>query len=321
MNLSPVLDTAIALIFVYVILSLVSIAVNELIVRVISLRSRLLERGLKDLLSDGANLTVFKGIYDNYMVKGLQGMERRPFWSGRKYPTGIPKRNFAQSFMQTVGEQGKATAGAAAQGWTLLQGFKHEVATTNNPALKALQPLVEEAGINVEILRKKLEDWFDQSTESLTRFYQNYTKVIALIVGVGLAAALNADSYYMATRLWQDSGLRSTLVAQSEALTTKPPAISEPAATTPEATAPAGAPKTQLTAEGRALIAKMDSLSLPIGWNQLERPDNNENWLVRILGWLFTGAAVSMGAPFWYDLLQRLVGIRASLKSKEKAPA
>ena len=37
-------------------------------------------------------------------------------------------------------------------------------------------------------------------------------------------------------------------------------------------------------------------------------------WLLKLLGWLLTAAAISLGAPFWFDLLQRFVQIRKSLK-------
>jgi hypothetical protein len=40
-----------------------------------------------------------------------------------------------------------------------------------------------------------------------------------------------------------------------------------------------------------------------------------KEWLKSILGWLLMAAAMVMGAPFWYDLLNRLVNMRkAGLK-------
>jgi hypothetical protein len=37
-------------------------------------------------------------------------------------------------------------------------------------------------------------------------------------------------------------------------------------------------------------------------------------WLLKVLGWFLTAAAVSLGAPFWFDLLQKFIRIRSSLK-------
>jgi hypothetical protein len=39
-----------------------------------------------------------------------------------------------------------------------------------------------------------------------------------------------------------------------------------------------------------------------------------------ILGWLITAFAVSLGAPFWFDLLNKFVNIRASGKAPEEEP-
>ena len=36
-------------------------------------------------------------------------------------------------------------------------------------------------------------------------------------------------------------------------------------------------------------------------------------WLAfKLLGWLMTALAVSIGAPFWFDLFGRLVNLRAT---------
>ena len=39
--------------------------------------------------------------------------------------------------------------------------------------------------------------------------------------------------------------------------------------------------------------------------------DRFEFWFLKIIGWILTAAAVSIGAPFWFDLLHKLVQIRS----------
>ena len=41
---------------------------------------------------------------------------------------------------------------------------------------------------------------------------------------------------------------------------------------------------------------------------------------MRILGWLITGFAISFGAPFWFDLLNRMMVVRSTVKPDEKSP-
>ncbi len=57
---------------------------------------------------------------------------------------------------------------------------------------------------------------------------------------------------------------------------------------------------------------------LLIGWSDSSgRSDHNwisswSGWLTKVIGWLFTAAAIMLGAPFWFDLLGKFVMVRAS---------
>jgi hypothetical protein len=58
---------------------------------------------------------------------------------------------------------------------------------------------------------------------------------------------------------------------------------------------------------------------LPIGWNGVALTVGPTTWIERILGWLVTGLAVSLGAPFWFDILSKLVNIRGTGDKPAKA--
>jgi hypothetical protein len=59
--------------------------------------------------------------------------------------------------------------------------------------------------------------------------------------------------------------------------------------------------------------------AFPIGWGEL--PEGGGGWLLKILGCLWTGLALSLGAPFWFDLLQKFVNLRAAgTKPPSNAP-
>jgi hypothetical protein len=40
----------------------------------------------------------------------------------------------------------------------------------------------------------------------------------------------------------------------------------------------------------------------------------NRSWpsLVQILGWLLTALALSLGAPFWFDMLNKFINLRGA---------
>jgi hypothetical protein len=39
-----------------------------------------------------------------------------------------------------------------------------------------------------------------------------------------------------------------------------------------------------------------------------------------VLGWLVTALALSLGAPFWFDMLNKFMVVRSTIKPKEKSP-
>jgi len=57
---------------------------------------------------------------------------------------------------------------------------------------------------------------------------------------------------------------------------------------------------------------------LGLGWSQVNPAVFDfQDWILKILGWTVTALAITMGAPFWFDLLQRLVNIKGSGKKPE----
>jgi len=71
---------------------------------------------------------------------------------------------------------------------------------------------------------------------------------------------------------------------------------------------------------------------LPVGWKQPWsvyfndfRPQNLWPTLLRvldstkILGWLMTAFAISLGAPFWFDTLNKFMVVRSTIKPQEKS--
>jgi hypothetical protein len=47
---------------------------------------------------------------------------------------------------------------------------------------------------------------------------------------------------------------------------------------------------------------------------------NENNWYLKIIGWLITALAISLGAPFWFDILNKIMVVRSTVKPHEKSP-
>jgi hypothetical protein len=69
-------------------------------------------------------------------------------------------------------------------------------------------------------------------------------------------------------------------------------------------------------------VAQLDSLQLPILWQGVQPNISGIGHHVAdsVLGWLVTALAVSLGAPFWFDLLNKFMVIRSTVKPHEKSP-
>ena len=65
-----------------------------------------------------------------------------------------------------------------------------------------------------------------------------------------------------------------------------------------------------LKKEINSQIIDIQKKGFPIGWNNAEKEYFNSNVLLRLLGWLITAIALSFGAPFWFETLNKLVNIR-----------
>jgi hypothetical protein len=76
----------------------------------------------------------------------------------------------------------------------------------------------------------------------------------------------------------------------------------------------------------RAAYSDVTGLGLPIGWSRdapitdpRAFPRAPGDWLLKLLGILLTGFAISQGAPFWFDLLNRFMVVRSTIKPSEKS--
>ena len=178
-----------------------------------------------------------------------------------------------------------------------------------------------EAGTDVDKLRASIATWFDDSMERLSGAYKRQLKWISMLVGLIVTIAFNADSFTVAITLWNDQDRRASVVAIATKM------VHEPLSKAPE-----GVDDATLH---NAIKKTEDTLrSLPIGWNcngnsaavtvpadQTHRPLGS--WecakknlttltLMQVFGWMFTATALTLGAPFWFDLLQKFVNVRGA---------
>ena len=127
------------------------------------------------------------------------------------------------------------------------------------------------------------------------------------------------DSIQLVESLQTDPSVREALVELA-------PELLETAETDEAESTDAAGEETAAAVETPAdaidlLQTQLSTRTLPFGrWidadpnveNPLEFPTDGWGWLYKVLGILITAAAISLGAPFWFDALNKLVNLRGS---------
>lgn len=297
---------------------------------------------------------LFGGLYENSRIASVKRYVMRT-----QLPSYIPARSFALALMDLVAATAEADSGAAATTGPKASGAScatpspsanFQVTLTQSPppapppgapgnpltplrqaisstnlfggeterVRGALIALVDAAGDDVAKARENIEGWFNNSMDRVSSWYKRRTQVIILILGMFVSVAVNADTIAIVKKLSTDRALRESLVnaaqdysrADASAASSAASAQSEPAAVKYKAT------KQQL-----------ESLGLPMGWEV-----QGEKWpgwdvsywgnrlFLHGAGWLLTVLAISLGAPFWFDLLNKFIVVRSAVKPHEKSP-
>ncbi|HEU4596027.1 MAG TPA: hypothetical protein VFS10_12875 [Pyrinomonadaceae bacterium] len=388
---SNILEIALAMIFVYLLMSLLCSAVAEYIEAKRNFRAKDLERGIRLLLDPqeqegraGAtplskDESVAGRLYNHPLVKSL--------YRGEKLPSYIPSRTFALALwdMAFPADVRPADGGDTHNLATIRQAVRDNQVVSEE-VKTALLALIDDAGGNFDKARANIEEWFDSSMDRVSGWYKRRVHFFLLLIGFGAAALINVDTINIARALATNETLRKGVVAVAEkaaedesvagiplaaatpattptpaptprpaanansnagAVSTPAPAATRTPATatnanqpTPRATTTAGAAESPDEAARKitALRGQLDQLGLPVGWvraktemqngrevitnaNDPRRfPDSVWGWLLKVIGLAITALAISQGAPFWFDLLNKIIVIRSTVKPREKSP-
>ena len=112
------------------------------------------------------------------------------------------------------------------QGTASATGFTDvKSAIDNMPASnlkEALQASALQANQDIDALRQGIATWFDDSIDRLSGAYKRKMKWIAMLIGLVVAIAFNADSFNVATTLWNDADRRASAVEVAIHIAKKP---------------------------------------------------------------------------------------------------
>ena len=290
---STILEVAIGMVFVYLLLSLICSAVGEFIEALLQRRSKDLKKGITTLLNDPG---LVGQLYGHPLVQALG-----------KTPSYIPSRTFSLALWNIATSAGQAGATAAAVTRDLRQIRTTVAALPQKDVRQALLTLIDEAGNDLDRARENVERWYDDVMDRVSGWYKRRMQWLLLVIGLVVAGLLNVDSLSIVRSLSQDAALRDSLVAAAEGYASTPPAEG----VNPEE-------KIQNN------LQRIRSLGLPIGWDPTPGspralPGDPGGLFFKLLGLLVTAFAVSLGAPLWFDLLNKFMVVRSTVKPREKS--
>jgi hypothetical protein len=295
-----IIEVAVGLAFLFFLVSVVASAINEAIAGIWKVRARMLEKGIVNLLTGEAKrrrdlpvqsppaagtdpaatpTKVVNGVLDHVLVAGYS--------KDHQLPSYLASRSFRNALFDVT----KLFAVTEPKDDPLpVERIDHQVREQIDKLpdhLKASLLTIWD-GVNHDVteFRAGVERWFDRAMERVGGWYKRRTQIFLFVIGLLLAAAINADAVRAAGHLWKDDGKRDSVVAAVD--------------------------NTQANETPEEAFDKLDSIGFPIGWDEANQPDGVGEWGIAVIGWLITGIAVTLGAPFWFDVLNKFSNLRAA---------
>lgn len=224
----------------------------------------------------------------------------------------------------------KDAFGDLRRGIAALSVISPEFNQTLNALLLNLEEYVREGESKLAKARQNVEKWFDDSMDRVSGTFKRYSQRVALIIGFFVALFLNVDSIDLTLYLWREPAVRLALAQNAENFEL---------------------PQDELEANPEEALQnfrnQFTGLTLPVGWGitRMEGPSifaancqlfpredqsfgvpvpgtpfcfvppqasHHNNLAVKLLGIILTALAARQGAPFWFDILKRVVNLRAT---------
>ena len=277
----PVVDVALGLALLYSVLSLVASVVKEWVSTLLSLRAKNLRKGIGTLIGDD----YAQRLYGHPLISTLAKDKKKPSYIGAE--------TFASALVDLLAqdEDGNPVVAMGDEAVKLVDRLGDDSAL--KPPLRALTNLGAET---VDDLRRQVAGWFDEGMNRVSGWYRRQTQLIIFAIGAVVAVSANASTVHVVQDLWRDDALRYAIAQEAVAVAS------------------------DTVSADSAQVADAILQSFPLGWEGEDPFGLLEGvqdwgagtWIAHVLGWFFTAAAVSLGAPFWFDLLSKVAKLRGT---------
>ncbi len=352
---SQTLEVVIGLIFIFLLLSLLATAVNELIMSFFSFRGKDLEKAIKIMLDDTVNPVPGGAVGAPARVVSGEAFYNMPLISKfakrgkNNQPSYLSRTNFSRALLILLSDGNQDHINLADIRKTIQN-------MPEGDTKKILLAYLKDAGDSLARFRAYLETWYDEMMDRASGWYKRRVQYWLVGIGFVLALLFNADPFVITKRLAANPEARKDVVAMAEAYQKQLVAVVDTAGPGPDrrvhrllnptrnARLDTLLAKYGKSAQDSLLIANLytnqqqiaalvhEDLAaagtvLGMGWAETNRmpadlkPGQKAYWLgSKLVGLLITALAVSLGAPFWFDLLNKVMNIRGTGVKPEEKP-
>lgn len=330
----PILDLIAGMMFIYFLMSIISNAIFEGFSAFRKIRAKMLEKWI---------LTTLPGLADTILNNKIIDGVSKP----GKSSSYLSAKNFSLVIIDTIA--GKAQA--IPKNLSELSVMIDKVIAVNPDLIpeelkRSLQLFIVEAQqasakegqlkTEFDLYHEKVEKWFDSMMERVTGSYKRYASKITFGIAIIAAFSLNIDSISIAKYLYANKDAREKIAAAAYSAPGDSTYIAKVNQIQTNKTVDSTTNGIQTTVN---IIEKekntIDSTSkhlatfIPIGWNTAaefevfktqHRNKRNMGWMwtlfyiSKFFGLMITVFAISQGAPFWFDMLNKVANLRSSLK-------
>lgn len=308
MTAFAILDLVIGIIFIYFLLGLFCSSVLEIIAGVIRLRAKTLNAWVRDAFKTGnlGNL-----ILNHKLIDGLTENGRIAAY--------IPADKFARALLDIV-----ASGNNPNRPYTIetLTNAVQNTDLLSDDFKRVLLQCIAQGGQDIDSAKKFIEGWFNDSMERVTGTYKKKARFVILIISIVTSISLNVDTIALSKFLYAHPDVSKQLANRAGEVTLDTAYqawihhIEEFQRDSLIAWTEIQRANEQFernTHEANAIRAELDSYNLPLGWAAFKDDIKAPYYLLtKIIGIALTALAVSLGAPFWFDVLGKLVSLRAA---------
>lgn len=328
---SEALEVGIGMALLFLFMSLIATSAKEGLEGIIQKRGKDLEKGIAEFLDRAKDAKpeeladdLVGRFYNHPLISSLYPGTYKP--GSRTLPSYIPAGSFSVALLDLV-----AAGRQDAQGAWKTDDLRKALPTLGNQKVEKLVLAALDTGRDdLDRVKATIEAAYDATMDRVSGWYRRRTQLVLFGMGLVAAVGMNVDAITVARRLADDGPFRKGIIAQLENGEIKPDGKDAP----------------------DALRADLRALRYPIGWKdgwpepqkhllwcrspandclhsrKVERSGRDTKWTVGlsfwpafqlIAGWFITALAVMLGAPFWFDVLNKFMVIRSTVKPREKS--